>query len=434
METTAVAIGAAQPAARGTPGVRRYELDWLRALVVLGLIPYHAVVVFTLGPGDYVKASQRSLVFDLAATVVSFFGMPLLFVVAGAATQYALTRRRPGPYLVERGKRLAVPFIVGVLLLVPIQLYFDRRAVPGYQLSYPQFYWSFLVDWANIVRHGVFGLGFQYWGHLWFVLYLLAVSVFLLPLLLWLRSPTARRLIARLADACLHPFGLFLLGAPLLLVEVALQGPIGPRPYADYESLYYGPAGLVLYAVSFALGYLLFADPRFQAALLRYRRLALTQGLTLLALHEIVLATVGARLTGTPVGALVIRGLRAYITWCLLAAILGLALRYLTAGTPALRYLNAACYPVYVLHMPVLTVLGFYLVRGSAPMLVTFPLLLVATTVVTFTLYDVLIRRIPLLRFLFGMKAARERAPSRPGDGSNQPRQARSRTVAGGAA
>ncbi len=429
-------IAAEESALATSAPFRRYELDWLRTLVVLGLIPYHAVVVFALGPGDYVKAAQRSLVFDLAATLVSFFGMPLLFLVAGAATHYALRRRRPGAYLVERGKRLAVPFIFGVLLLVPIQLYFDRRAVPGYHQSYLQFYWSFLIDWANIVRHRVFGLGFQYWGHLWFVLYLLAVSVFLLPLFLWMRGATAQRLIARLAHVCRHPAGLFLLGAPLLMVEVALQGPIGPRPYADYNNLYYGPAGLVLYAVSFALGYLLVADLRFQAALLRYRRVALAQGLALLALHEIVLASAaGSRLVAIPFGGVLVRGLRAYITWCLLAAILGFAMRYLTASTPALRYLNAACYPVYVLHMPVLTALGFYLARGNAPMLLTFPLLLVATTGVTFALYEGLIRRIPPLRFLFGMKTMHEheRAPSPPDGATGHSRGARSHGATEGA-
>jgi peptidoglycan/LPS O-acetylase OafA/YrhL len=397
----AEAATAAQPVATGK---RVSALDWLRVLVVLGLIPYHAAVVFAVGPGDYIKSPARSIVFDLAATLVAFLGMPLLFLVSGAATWFALGRRRPARYVLERVGRLAVPFVVGVLLLVPIQLYVDRRADPSYHVAYPQFYLTFLTDWANIARHGVFGRGFQYWGHLWFILYLLAVSVFLLPLLLWLRGTAAQRPLAYLASRCGQLLGVFLLGAPLVLVEVALQGPIGPRAATDYANLYSGAAGLVLYAVTFALGYLLFTDQRVRLALVRYRSVALGQAATLLLVHEVALAVAGRALGTAPVGALVIRGVRGYITWCLLVAALGFALRYFTANTALLRYLNEACYPVYVLHMPVLTILGFYLVRWNPPILIGYLLLLATTASVTFALYEGFVRRIPAVRFLFGLK------------------------------
>lgn len=399
MSTDAKALSTAE---RGHS--RRYELDWLRTLVVLGLIPYHAAVVFTVGPGDYVKDVRSSLAFDLAATAVAFWGMPLLFLVAGAATWFALGVRNPRHYLLERVGRLAVPFIVGVLVLVPIQLYYAQRATTGASVSYLQFYWEFLVQWAHIAQHGVFGLGFQYWGHLWFVLYLLAVSVFLLPVLLWMRKPKAEQYIGRLASFCRRPLGLFLLGMPLVVVEAALQGPIGPRPFADYNNLYSGPAGLVLYAVVFVIGYLLFSDQRFQAALVRDRRLALAQGVALLALHQFVLAVNSQQVVATPLGTLAVRSLRAYITWCLLAAILGFALNYLTMNTSALRYLNEACFPVYVLHMPILTVLGFYIVRWDMPILAEFLLLTVATACVTFAVYEGVVRRFAPMRFLFGLR------------------------------
>lgn len=391
--------------------VRRFELDWLRSLVVLGLIPYHAAVVFAIGPGDYVKSPQRSLVFDLSATIVAFFGMPLLFLVAGAATWFALNHRTPGRYMLERAARLAIPFIFGVLALVPIQLYYDRRASPSYHLNYLQFYRDFLTGWVSIAQHGVFGLGFQYWGHLWFVLYLLAVSVFLLPLLLWLRSPAARRAISSIASHDRAPLTLFLLvGTPLIVIEVALQGPIGPLAYADYSNLYSGPAGLVLYAAAFLLGYIIYSDARFQRMAIRYSVPALAQALALIALHEVMLVVAGQPLAGSPWGALLIRVLRGYITCCLLIAILGFAQRSLATNGPALRYLNEASYPVYILHMPVLTVLGFYIVRWQAPIVITFPFLLIATACATFALYEGVVRRVPLTRFLFGLKSLDGRA------------------------
>jgi len=394
---------------------RRYELDWLRALVVLGLIPYHAAVVFAIGPGDYVKNAQRSLVFDVAATLVSFWGMPLLFFVAGAATWFALGRRAPRRYLAERTLRLAVPFVVGVFALVPVQLYFERRALPGFNLNYVQFYGGYLVDWIHIAQHGVFGLGFQYWGHLWFVLYLFAVSVLLLPLLLWLRGAGARRALTALSlvvrnghtrlSMFLPTFIIFaLFGAPFALAEATLQGPIGPRASTDYANLYSGPAGLVLYAVAFIIGYVLYADRGFQGALARLRWMALALALMLLALHEGLLLATDQQFVSDPWGSLLIRVLRGYITWLCLVAILGFALRRLAVDTPALRYLTEASLPLYVLHMPILTVIGFYLVSWDIPLAAKFFLLVVATVGATFGVYEGAIRRIPFARVLFGLK------------------------------
>ena len=390
----------------GGSNSRRYELDWLRVVVVLGLIPYHAAVVFAVGPGDYVKSGGRSIAFDIGATLVAFVGMPLLFTIAGAATWYALCHRGPSAYLVERVRRLAVPLLFGILALVPIQLYVDRLSGPDYHLSYPQFYRQFLTDWIHITQLGLFGRGFQYWGHLWFLLYLLAVSLFLLPLLAWLRHDPGQRISRRLTRIAQRPAGIVLLGVPFALVEVVLQGPIGPRPAADYNNLYSGAAGLVLYAVAFMLGYLLVPDTTFRQAVTHYRTHVLSLGVLLLAVHELMSGAFGVTLLGGPLEMPLIRLLRGLITWCLITAAIGFAAQYLSAASRLLRSLNEACFPLFVLHMPVLTIIAYYVVRWDAPLAIQFAALVALTAVVTFLLYGGIVRRIPLMRFLFGLKPA----------------------------
>lgn len=391
--------------------IRLYELDWLRVVVVLGLIPYHVAVVFAIGPGDYVKNGERSIAFDIGATLVAFVGMPLLFAIAGAATWHALSHRNPSEYVVERVRRLAVPLAFGILALVPVQLYVDRLNGAGYHQSYLQFYWQFLTDWIHITQLGVFGRGFQYWGHLWFLLYLLAVSLLLLPLLAWLRRGPRRQYCSRLARLAERPLGLVLLGVPLSVVEVVLQGPIGPRPTVDYSNLYSGAAGLVLYAVAFVLGYLLVPDATFRRAVVRYRTHMLALGMLLLAVHEVTLGALGVSPLSGPLAMPSIRLLRGLITWCLLTSALGFAARYLAAETHLLRSLNEACFPLYVLHMPILTVLACFVVRREAPVIIKFATLVALTAVVTFTLYVGIVRRILLIRFLFGLKPVPKTLP-----------------------
>lgn len=385
---------------------RRYELDWLRVAVVLGLIPYHIAVIFALGPGDYIKSVDRSAGFDFAATALAFLGMPLLFMISGAATWYAMLRRGPSAYVLERARRLAIPLLFGVVTIMPIQLYVFRHTQPGYRVSFFQFYGSYVQDWAHITWHLAFSRGLQFWGHLWFLLYLLSVSVILLPLLLWLRDEPRQHFTSRIATVAKYPFGLILLGAPLAIVEVVLRGPIGPIPTLDYISLYSDAAGPVLYAVAFVLGFMLGPDTTFRTAVVTYRARMLALSILLFIIHELVLGAFGLPVAHGGLAIAGVRLLRGFITWLLIVAALGYATSYFSAGKRYLKYLNEASIPVYVLHMPILTVLGFYVVGLEAPLIVRYAILVTLTTALTFAVYEGGVRRIPWMRALFGLKPA----------------------------
>jgi glucans biosynthesis protein C len=100
------------PAPPGVPArpPRRVDLDWLRILAVLLLVPFHSALVFVLNPQSvmYVKDTVNSPFLDRAAGWVHQFHMPLLFAVAGASTWFALGGRTPGQYARERVLRLLV--------------------------------------------------------------------------------------------------------------------------------------------------------------------------------------------------------------------------------------------------------------------------------------------------------------------------------------
>ena len=90
----------------------------------------------------------------------------------------------------------------------------------------------------------------------------------------------------------------------------------------------------------------------------------------------------------------------------------GFATRYLAASTPLLRSLNEACFPLYVLHMPILTILAYFIVRWEAPGIAQFVILVALTGLATFALYKTCIQRITLMCFLFGLRPST--LPSRP--------------------
>ena len=191
---------------------RRSDLDLLRALVVVGLVFFHSAVIF--GPGEFpVKAGAE---YPLAGVFLAFgatWGMPLLFVISGIGSWYSLGSRGAAEFARERLRRLGVPLLVGLLTLVPLQVYLGRRRA-GETSSYADFsarFWDVRpsLEFPFVVQADPAGGLFET-GHLWFLVCLLGFSLVLLPGLVLLGRPPGRRLIERLAGLLARPGGLLL--------------------------------------------------------------------------------------------------------------------------------------------------------------------------------------------------------------------------------
>src|SRR5215218_7348722 len=175
---------------------RRGDLDALRALVVVGLVFFHSAVIF--GAGEFpVKAPAKH---PLATVLLAFgatWGMPLLFVISGMGVWYSLGSRGTAGFARERLRRLGVPLLVGLLTLVPLQVWLGLRRA-GDSISFAGFYAGFwqvrpTFDFPFVITaapNGVFET-----GHLWFLVCLLGFSLVLLPGFARLRRPARTRLL-----------------------------------------------------------------------------------------------------------------------------------------------------------------------------------------------------------------------------------------------
>ena len=120
----------AASAAQGS--VRLHYIDWLRVLAVLLLFPFHTLRVYNAGEAFYVKGAQLSVAVDAVVDFVGLWHMPLLMLLAGCSTYFALRKRGPRQYLGERLVRLGVPFVFGLLVLCPPQCWYGGRFNSGY--------------------------------------------------------------------------------------------------------------------------------------------------------------------------------------------------------------------------------------------------------------------------------------------------------------
>jgi peptidoglycan/LPS O-acetylase OafA/YrhL len=382
---------------------RRRELDWLRALVVFGLIPFHTAVIFIGAQGDYVRNAQSSLLLARLVAFITFWGIPLLFFISGAATRYTLAARSNRQYILERITRLLIPFIFAMLTIMPVQVYVGYLGTPGAHVSFWEYYGRFLQSLLGILNGALPARGADWIGHLWFIPPLLAVSLIALPLFRYLRSPRGERIIQSLGDVATHGVALILFGLPIGLSEVILR--IGwPIPGSNAPQALDNWPGFVIFGLFFVGGFIVYSEPRIQQALRAWWAPALALGVVTWLLVEGA-GTYASILPGDNFWfEAMIRLVRGYVSWFWVAAIVGFGMRYLTSSGRVVRYLTEATFPIYVLHMPVLTIIGYYVVQWPVGVTIKFIFITVAAMIVTILLFEVFVRHFPPLRFVFGMR------------------------------
>jgi glucan biosynthesis protein C len=378
----------------GGKSVRMHYLDWLRVLAILGVFLFHAVHPFD-ATDWHIKNAEQSLVVTLVFVVFLYpWGMPLFFLLSGAGSQFALRRRTGGQYSSERVKRLLIPFLVGSVLLSPIQLYFEW----GHKTQTGVFEGTLL----EFLKGREVGFNPQVFGwagyHLWFLGFLFAYSLIALPLFLWLKGDAGQRTIAWLRGLCDRRGGLFLFIIPLVLVQLVF------RPFFPAEHHW---ADFFFTLVFFVSGYILYADDRFFQAIRRDWPFMLIAGiLSTLFFFATAAAGVAMEWMSTPGIPQFYLGWAVFCvnSWCWTVFVLYVGMRYLDFSNRWLQYGQETIMPFFLFHQPVIIVIAFYVVQWDAGILAKLLIVVLGSFVVALGLVELLIKRIGTLRGLFGMK------------------------------
>jgi len=372
---------------------RLHYLDWLRVLAILGVFLFHTVRPFVPIPWA-ISNAEKSLVATLFIIFFAPWGMPLFFFLSGAGTTLALRRRTGRQYAVERVRRLLIPFVVGSLVLTPIQLYVQwlHQTQTGVFTGTP---WEFFLS-----RQVEFGPKWFGWVgyHLWFLGFLFAFSLIALPLFLWLKRGAGQRIVDWLARLSERRGALLLFVIPLVVIQLVLH----PR-FPDYQDW----TDFVYMLTVFVYGYILYTDERFLAAVRREWPIALT-GVVLTSLFIIVGAAKGPILgwmdaAGTP-GFYVFWTVYGINTWCWALFILYVGMRHLDFTNRWLERGREMILPFYLLHHPVIIAMAYFVVRWDAGITLKLLAVVLGSFVVTLGLVE-LIKHIPVLRGLLGMKS-----------------------------
>jgi peptidoglycan/LPS O-acetylase OafA/YrhL len=388
---------------------RRYELDWLRAGAVFGLIPFHAAVVFTTASGDYVKNTETSYGMDFLISFIAPWGMPLIFLVGGASTCFALQSRSPRAYITERLSRLLIPFLFGMLVIVPIQVYIGQVHRLGALPPFIPFYAQHIAYLVRMPVEGVPPTGADWIGHLWFIPILIVFALLAMPFDKLVRRAMRARVYSGDSIFC-RPLALLLfLGLPVGAIQFIFLASASQTPTLQPLSSW---ALFATFLCFFLAGYLIYRLPPLTHGIRAVAVAALMLALASLILMEIVDRThqaPSAAFTGAFAAYCILRG---YVSWLWVAGLLGFGMRLLAFSPRWLPYMTEATYPAYIIHMPILSLIALFVVGWPMPLLLKFAVIAVTTCIVALSLYDVAIKRIPLLRFLFGLKPLHTRTVS----------------------
>jgi len=382
---------------------RLHYLDWLQVLAILGVFLFHAVHPFDDLTDWHIKNADKSALATFYTGFFNLWGMPFFFLMAGATSWFSLRRRTAGRYIRERVQRLLIPFIVGVIVLTPIQAYFEARHKGWWEGdSFIEFIFSaearnyfFTVYNPITLSPEIFAeLGY----HLWFVGFLFVYSLIALPIFTWLKGDTGAALVSSLARITRWRGGLLFFTIPLILIGFLFQ---------PFLSGYTGWASFLYLFVFFIFGYALIADGRFLDAIRRDIWIHLILGITCTVFFFSVAAGVPVWdwlvAPGTPEFYIswIAWGLN---SWCWAMVMMSIGIRYFNFSNRWLRYGREASFPFYFFHQPVIIFIAFYVVQWDVGVPIKLLVVVIGSFAIALGMYEFLVRRINPVRALFGMR------------------------------
>lgn len=349
--------------------MRKHYIDNLRNLTILLLFPVHTFMIWNdFGSLFYIWQGENKILSTLIVLVNPWF-MPILFVLAGMSARYALEKRTYKEFITQRIHKLLIPFIGGLIILVPFQTLYARMYFENYEGSVWEnwiYFFTHLTDFSGY--DGAFTP-----GHLWFILYLFLISLLALVLFHYMPYEKLEKRVEKLPTV-----GILFLFIPIWLMYYL--GNFGGYSIGKNLALY-------------LLGYYVLSNDLIMEKLERN----IKGVLCLWGIGTVV--SVVAYYKYSYYGDFWVN----FIGWLSILVLLVAGKKLLNIDIGFTKYFNKASYPIYILHQSILVALAYYVVGISDILFAQVFCICVGSCVLTVLSYH-LVRRIPIVRKLIGIR------------------------------
>ena len=343
---------------------RRYDIDWIRVIVLGILIFYHAWASFMpFAKSIFMPQNEDFLIpMGILMSLINIWRIPILFMISGMGIFFAMQSRNWKQMVNDRIKRIFLPMLFGFLFIGPLTAFFGMLFYDEELAWYPSLF------------------------HLWFLLNIWIYFCVLLPLFLFLQNRPNNFLFTKLQSIISLRFGIYIFALPFLIEALVID----PQDYPSYATTLHG---WVLGLICFTCGFIFVSlKDYFWNALEKIKSFSLVVAFSLYMYRLLTMELWAPS---------IFIALESF-NWMI--AILGYSAKYLNQPSKRLGYLSAAVYPIYILHFPIQYFFSLYILPLPTSAFIKFILLVLCVFGVSFTIYESMIKRANWLRPLFGMK------------------------------
>jgi len=175
---------------------RLHFLDTLRVIAIVILVLYHIGMIYVPEWEYHFKNELEEAWLQPLLLLSSPWRMGLLWIISGCALAFALARvsggKALGLFAIRRTNQLILPLLIGVLFVVPVQLYVEMKQAEALPLSFSGFIYAFYFAPKNYFVEFSSGIWPRFdVNHLWFLR-----SLWQFTLMLILVSPIVQSRVA----------------------------------------------------------------------------------------------------------------------------------------------------------------------------------------------------------------------------------------------
>ena len=370
-------------------------MDALRAIAMLLGIVLHAVIAYRVFPNAAWPSDPHQWIgYDALYLWIHSFRMQVFFLVAGFFARLLYLKIGEPAFLQHRLKRIVIPFVVSVLVLVPLSI------APFLYYSYAEEQGMNASQAFSAMARGM--LGWNGLVHLWFLYYLLMFYATTIAMIRLARHVPVIKSISNklsfLADLTNPAAALTLVVLIVTILtfreKLILEAYTGIKPNV---------AQFAYYGLFFGIGYWIHRRSYLIEKISRYAIPYLLIGsLLVFPLTYLYAAAHDPSQANDNTYPLLVRVVGACQTVLLVGGVLGGFIRFFTRENRTLRYVSDAAYWLYLIHLPIVAWLQILLLSTSIPGVFRFWIILTVTSFITLVTYQWFVRYTAIGNVLHG--------------------------------